>query len=438
MDQRRVVSQQPQQRLVHLPNGAGGPPLRMEEQVPPELMERFRRDDAVQSTHGAWDPRAGGLQQQQQFVPVMAYQNHAHAVHPTQQPPQGVNIQYCPAPYHTTQPQQPQQPQPPQPQQQFHTQYMPSMYHQAQPFQQQQQQLQQQPVTYAVQPPLHKGGLNSSAQHVMAGPYVPSNSLPVQHQHQQPSPQQQQQQHDGSVQPPAYILSMLDQPPQQAGGLSAVLYHRVRGRKGWVDVEAQDQIRVTKDRGKVFKLTVDAPVTFSRSNLYLHLISLGEPPLPGGPDPSSYPPARPPSATAKAVDSGLTVVTVSSATPIASQQHQQYRCEVSLKINILSERLQLYACVESPHQSGGDSIGPLLLWGKTVEFMTHNNGKLTKKVTSPQGLSTTSSSPASQSDSPPPVRSNPVDSPILKQQPHHQPLPTVIPQQQQQQQQKQQ
>lgn len=193
-------------------------------------------------------------------------------------------------------------------------------------------------------------------------------------------------------QPPAPQLQPQPQYSQQphhdrdlhSEQVRVTLLHRTRNAQGceWQMVASKEEIRVTRNRGKLFKVVVESSAPFTRNDVHLFLAdssvpSLGSSPAHGtssyDPSSSSSSPSTSPPASSPLQLSAHDLVVQSidevqpSKTTGADGRPTSYSVEVKVKLCLIGKGIQIAARITPPH--GRASVG------RSVEFMTHNNGK---------------------------------------------------------------
>jgi len=136
--------------------------------------------------------------------------------------------------------------------------------------------------------------------------------------------------------------------------LDIQLLHRTRLQKGWTSIATDDKVRVTKGRGKLFQLVLTSPLPFSRESLSLALELNGEVVE------SSRPSSR------------VQVSRISNVSERTENRQTRYTAEAIIKISALCDRLRVVVSVAMDPQR--------ILSGKSVEFMTHDNGRVQKEA----------------------------------------------------------
>lgn len=158
-------------------------------------------------------------------------------------------------------------------------------------------------------------------------------------------------------------------PSPSAFAVRVVLSHRVRNAEGgwhWQPVAAQDQIRVTKNRGKVLRFSVDALLPYRPTDVQVYLADYEDTAPAGAVAVASLPGVR-------LSKDGLSLQSISEPVKVIPDQLPEtasYMSEVIAKLTKISRQLQVFVVINTNTNE---------LVGCSVEFQTHNTGKKTSK-----------------------------------------------------------
>lgn len=154
-----------------------------------------------------------------------------------------------------------------------------------------------------------------------------------------------------------------DPGPCCSGPVMVSLYHRTRTAKGWSLISANDEVRVTKDRGKVIKLRAECKCAFAKEDIEVDLIDLK-------------------AVRADNTKDGIQVVSMSMPQQVTLPNGEQVTgIDIEVKLSKICKLLQFRVAINSGNYCA--------CVGTSVEFTTHNSG--TKPVTASKSSPTSSS-----------------------------------------------